>query len=82
MSKILKRITAYTLAGAIVAGSFGGYSQVNAKETYAGENKSDEILNGTTITESSDIYIVMTEDSETQEYIVDTYAESTENISG
>ena len=32
MSKILKRITAYTLAGAIVAGSFGGYSQVNAKE--------------------------------------------------
>ena len=31
MSKILKRITAYTLAGAIVAGSFGGYSQVNAK---------------------------------------------------
>ena len=30
--KDLKKITAYTLAGAIVAGSFGSYNQVNAKE--------------------------------------------------
>ena len=82
MNNIFRKITACTLVGAIVAGSFGGYSQVNAKETYAGENNSDEILYGTTITESSDTYIVMAEDSETQEYIVDTYAESTENISG
>ena len=44
MSKILKRITAYTLAGAIVAGSFGGYSQVNAKEADT-ENIENTILN-------------------------------------
>lgn len=33
MNKVFKKITACTLAGAIVAGSFGGYSQVNTKET-------------------------------------------------
>ena len=44
MSKILKRITAYTLAGAIVAGSFGSYNQVNSKEADT-ENIENTILN-------------------------------------
>ena len=36
MNKVLKKITACTLDGAIVAGSFGGYRQVNAKEADTG----------------------------------------------
>lgn len=36
MNKVFKKIMAYTLVGAIVAGSFGGYRQVNAKETDTG----------------------------------------------
>ena len=36
MNKVFKKITACTLVGAIVAGSFGGYRQVNAKETDTG----------------------------------------------
>ena len=36
MNKVFKKITAYTLAGAIVAGSFGSYNQVNAKEADTG----------------------------------------------
>ena len=36
MNKVFKKITAYTLVGAIVAGSFGGYRQVNAKEADTG----------------------------------------------
>ena len=36
MNKVFKKIMACTLVGAIVAGSFGGYRQVNAKETDTG----------------------------------------------
>ena len=36
MNKVFKKITACTLVGAIVAGSFGGYRQVNAKEADTG----------------------------------------------
>ena len=36
MNKVFKKITACTLVGAIVAGSFGSYNQVNAKEADTG----------------------------------------------